>query len=280
MSEALQPEPRPGLRRWAVTHLSPVRRYYADDRVKGVKTRDSALGAPFEHVSLRSYSPPLASSTNGTAPRVLYFAASSELRWHGARTGAWLASRLCRRLSLTVVVVQIGEGTGDAREAAFRALEQCALEAPSALLAVVGTGDGAALAARTAMRARDSLESGAPQLVRQALISPDFALLIGPPATAEAEVVSLVARLSELPPTLLQRDAVSGTPDPREDLPELLREAAVAVRVIDYRPDPLCWAEFPRAVGHSTVAADALEAFLRRGLLDNGFDVVPAWNLH
>ncbi|GAA0995906.1 hypothetical protein GCM10009563_15620 [Subtercola frigoramans] len=248
--------------------------------MKGLKMRDSALGAPFEHVSLRWYSPSLAPGAHGPIPVVLYFADSSELRWHGARTGAWLASRLCRRLSLTVVVVHTGESAGDAKEAAFRALEQCASEAPSALLAVVGTGDGAALAARTAMRARDSLEGGAPQLARQALISPDFALLIGPPATAEAEVVSLVARLSELPPTLLQRDAVSGTPDPREDLPELLREAAVAVRVIDYRPESLLWAEFPRAVGYSAGAADDLEAFLRRGLLDNGFDIVPAWNLH
>ncbi|MEF2975840.1 alpha/beta hydrolase [Subtercola sp. YIM 133946] len=119
-----------------------------------------------------------------------------------------------------------------------------------------------------------------PHLERQALITPDFSLIAGPPATADALAASLVARLSELPPTLLQRPLASSAQLGGENLAVLLREAGVAVREIEYPKTAVGWASYPRAVGHSGRALDDLVAFFRRGLIDDGFDVVPAWNVH
>jgi acetyl esterase/lipase len=267
---------------FAITHLAAARRHYAGGSPRGISAADDSLTAPFERVALRIYAPttsapPRTSPASPTAV-IVYFPDSDEFAALRGRAGEWLCGSLVRRLgSVEVVRAEIGEGTADQREAAYQVVVWAAGRHPTAQLAVLGAGTGGALAARAAMIARDRRT---PHLERQALISPDFNLLIGPPATASAFVASIVARLSELPATLLQRREQSAAQLGGENLAVLLREAGVAVREIEYPETSVSWAAYPKAARYSGRALDDLVAFFHRGLIDDGFDVVPAWNVH
>ena len=253
--------------------------------MRGVQVRDETLAEPYAAVRLRSYrrkGPDEAqsgASESGAAPLVVLYPDGDAVATNGRRSGEWLASSLAARLPLTVTVAQIPPSVIDDRQAAHDALLAAVAAHPSDRTAVLGVGTGGALAARTAMRARDE---GSPVLLRQALVSPDFNLTVGPAATTEALRVSLVALVAELPATLIQQYGARGASrlDPSQDLPELLREAGVAVRSIEYPPARRDWTEYPRSTRSSSRALDDLVAFLERGIVANGFDVVPAWNLH
>ncbi|RFA09537.1 hypothetical protein B7R54_10130 [Subtercola boreus] len=284
---------------WAIEHVPFVRGLSAGRRVRGVDVRDEMLAPPFDAVRLRRFE--RVGGAGPDAPLVVFFTDASAVAARGRRSGDWLAGSLARRLPLAVTTVQLPASVLDDREAAFEALLRAiavqraaggegaagaegtaggpgaAGAAPK--VALLGVGTGGALAARTAMRARDA---GEPVIQRQALISPDFALIAGPPATEDALRTSLVARLGELPATLVQQygDRATSRSDPSQNLVELLRESGVAVRAIAYPPQRLDWTEYPRAVRSSSRALDDLVAFLERGIVADGFDVVPAWNLH
>ncbi|RFA11876.1 hypothetical protein B7R21_11025 [Subtercola boreus] len=299
---------------WAIGHVPFARGFYAGRRVRGVEVREETLAAPFDTVRLKRHERVGGADVGGAgaaAPLVVFFPDAEAVSARGRRSGDWLAASLARRLPVVVVTVQIPAAVLDDREAAFEALLR-ALGAGGGgssgsgasggsasgaggdpKIALVGVGTGGALAARTAMRARDTRDvpdsavsvsevPGGPRIQRQALISPDFALLTGPPATEDALRTSLVARLSELPATLVQQygDRAASRSDPSQNLVELLRESGVAVRSIAYPPQRLDWTEYPRAVRSSSRALDDLVAFLERGIVTDGFDVVPAWNLH
>ncbi|MCU1480199.1 MAG: hypothetical protein JWQ19_985 [Subtercola sp.] len=276
-----------GPRAWAVAHFATAARLSAGRRPNVVAVADSRLAEPFTSVEMRSYRP----GTESARAVIVYFPASAELESLRHRAGEWLCGSLAQRLGVIVVRVAVGSAVVDVNEAAYQAVRWAAAEHPNAPLAVLGAADGGSLAARAAMIARDEnsrdelrrgpgdTPTATPHLVRQALIAPDFSLIAGPPATAEALVTSLVARLSELPPTLVQRQATSAQLAD-ENLAVLLREAGVAVREIEYPPTTLSWASYPRAVAYSGRALADLEGFFRRGLIDDGFDIVPAWNVH
>ncbi|GGF24982.1 hypothetical protein [Subtercola lobariae] len=273
---------------FAIAHLSALRRRYAGHRPRSIAATDAALPEPFARVTLRVYEQQ-AQHTRPThaepAAVIVYFPDSAEVESLRARAGEWLCGSLVKRLGSVVLIrAVIGDDTTDQREAAYQALVWAAVRHPAAQLAVLGAGTGGALAARAAMLARDRRRSNAeplaPHLERQALISPDFHLLVGPPATAEALVTSLVARLSELPATLLQRPTASSAQLGAENLAALLREAGVAVREIEYADTGISWAAYPKATRYASRALDDLVAFFHRGLIDDGFDVVPAWNVH
>jgi hypothetical protein len=272
---------------FAIAHSAAARRHYAGRSPRGVSATDDALTAPFGRVGLRIYAPAAPAATPAAAPAktpaapkalIVCFPDSAEITALRGRTAEWLCGSLVKRLGeVEVIRAEIGDDIADQREAAYQAIVWAAARHPDAQLAVLGSGTGGALAARAAMIARDR---HAPHLERQALISPDFNLLVGPPATAEALVTSLVARLSELPATLLQRRAATSAQLGGENLAVLLREAGVAVREIEYPETRVSWAAYPKAVRHSGRALDDLVAFFHRGLIDDGFDVVPAWNVH
>ncbi|MDF2442693.1 MAG: hypothetical protein JWR01_896 [Subtercola sp.] len=279
---------------WAIGHVPFARRFYAGRRVRGVEVHEETLPAPLDAVRLKSHARAGGAGIDGAdaaAPVVVFFPDAEAVAARGRRSGDWLAASLARRLPVVVVTVQIPATVLDDREAAFEALLRViagdrVLAGGGATgfpkIALLGVGTGGALAARTAMRARDAGDSEGPRIQRQALISPDFALLAGPPATEDALHTSLVARLAELPATLVQQygDRAASRNDPSQNLVELLRESGVAVRAIAYPPQRLDWTEYPRAVRSSGRALDDLVAFLERGIVADGFDVVPAWNLH
>ncbi|RFA14434.1 hypothetical protein B7R22_09375 [Subtercola boreus] len=290
---------------WAIGHVPFARRFYAGRRVRGVEVREETLTAPFDAVRLKRHervggatgagAAAAGAGAGAAAPLVVFFPDADAVAARGRRSGNWLAASLAIRLPVVVVTVQIPVAVLDDREAAFEALLRAvgagagdAGAAGDPKIALLGVGTGGALAARTAMRARDTRDAsdpdvpGGPRIQRQALISPDFALLTGPPATEDALRTSLVARLSELPATLVQQygDRAASRSDPSQNLVELLRESGVAVRSIAYPPQRLDWTEYPRAVRSSSRALDDLVAFLERGIVIDGFDVVPAWNLH
>ncbi|MEA9985007.1 MULTISPECIES: alpha/beta hydrolase [Subtercola] len=295
------PSPRPFSAAWAVARFGFSRRHYAGRRAAGVEVHDSMLtvltententGGP-DRVRLRRFATP---STPDDSPLVLVFPDASSLAGLASRSGEWLSSSIAHALPVTVVVVQIEQSVIDDREAAFQVLTSF-LGGAYTKIALVGVGTGAALASRTAMRLRDdpAFDAGGVQVLRQALIDSDFQLLLGPPSTAVALRTSLVARLSELPPTLVQQSATrlgtsrAGAGEAvvaegvsfAEDLPELLKQAGVAVRAIEYPASALSWADYPRAVKTAARSLADLVAFLDRGIVTDGFDTVPAWNLH
>lgn len=262
---------------WAIEHVPFARGLYAGKRPGGISVHDDTLAAPLEAVRLRRAERPGAGAA--VRPLVVLFPDAKTVGDRGRRAGEWLAGSLARRLPLSVVTVQIPPSVIDDQEAAHQALLAAVAASGSDKIALIGVGTGGALAARTAMRVRDA---GSPALLRQALVSPDFQLVVGPRTTTDALHTSLVARVSELPPTLIQQygDRAAGRLDPSQNLPELLQESGVAVRAIAYPPSRLDWTEYPRAVRSSTRALDDLVAFLERGIVADGFDVVPAWNLH
>ncbi|PPF80160.1 hypothetical protein C5B96_11260 [Subtercola sp. Z020] len=266
---------------WAIEHVPFTRGLYTARRPSGLTADEPMLAAPLDAVRLRHVRQKSAAGDE-SLPLVVFFPDARTVAQRGRRSGDGLASTLAARLPLGVTTVQIPESVIDDREAAWQAYLAAVAEHPTLKIAMLGVGTGGALAARTAMRARDEPPPGVPPLLRQALISPDFNLLVGPPATTSALRTSLVALVAELPATLVQQYGARGASrlDPSQNLPELLREAGVAVRSIEYPPSRLDWTEYPRAVRSAPRALDDLVAFFERGIVADGFDVVPAWNLH
>ncbi|RFA20633.1 alpha/beta hydrolase [Subtercola boreus] len=199
---------------WVIEHVPVARGFYAGKRAAGVAVQEQTLSAPLGSVRLRLFS-----RAADSVSLVVVFPDEKSIAARGRKSGEWLASSLAKRLPLTACLVHIPTTMVDDREAAYEALMQAIAETGATKVAVLGVGTGGALAARTAMKARDV---GTPPLARNVLIAPDFQLIAGPPATDEALHTSLVARLSELPATLLQQygERTASRLDPSQDLTE------------------------------------------------------------
>jgi hypothetical protein len=175
------------------------------------------------------------------------------------RSMRWIASSLAAALPAAVLVAV--EPATDSVNVPAHTVSAAQSIAPqvridAARVGIVGEGDAAAAA----------LHAASSSALRLALISPRG---LG------------AAVVDGIPPTLLQfaQDGESAAESTAWE--RRLREAAVAVRAIDYTAVGDGWVRYPRAIRGSRRGYSDLLAFFRRGLGDEStFTVIPGWDLH
>jgi hypothetical protein len=80
-------------------------------------------------------------------------------------------------------------------------------------------------------------------------------------------------------PVLVQVSRPTDRHHPIVSLASEWTASGTATRVAEYPGTARDWIRQPRRVKGSVERMDALAAFLARGLVNDGFDVIPAWNL-
>jgi acetyl esterase/lipase len=175
------------------------------------------------------------------------------------RSMRWVASSLAAALPAAVLVAaeRITQSVDESAHIASAALSFApGAHIDSARVGVVGEGDAAAAALRAAGSSAHRL----------ALISPRK---LG------------AAAVDGIPPTLLQFAQGGASAAESTVWERRLRDAAVAVRAIDYTAVGDGWVRYPRAIRGSRRGYNDLLAFFRRGLGDEStFTVIPGWDLH
>lgn len=80
-------------------------------------------------------------------------------------------------------------------------------------------------------------------------------------------------------PVLVQVGRPNEQHHPLVELAEEWTAAGTATRVVEYPGTARDWLSRPRRVKQAGQRVDDLAAFLARGLVNDGFDVIPAWDL-
>lgn len=221
-----------------------IRRLFAGKTATGVTTTSTPLGDLWH--------PP----TENELPLIVIFSTEP-------RSMRWVASSLAAALPAAVLIAADpnavrGEGSVNAPALALIAAVSSVpgVRIDVARVGIVGEGDAAAAA----------LHAASFSAHRLALISP---------RELGDEVVDGI-------PTTLLQFAQSGESASVSTLWERrLRDAAVAVRAIDYTAVGDGWVRYPRAIHGSRRGYGDLLAFFRRGLGDEStFTVIPGWDLH
>jgi hypothetical protein len=231
-------------------------------RAPGIAVIDSTVELRTGGLHVRTYR----AGEGKDLPLVLFFPDVAS----GKKTGEWISSWLASAIAGVVLEVR-----PKAAIASNLILDWASVYAPTIgasvdRIAVLGSGAGA----DSALESFDPLSPGLASGIAPA-VSPVRLVMISPSSAAGANGVP-----RGLPTVLLQVTRPKTGRHPAVALLEELKDAGSPGRIIEYLGKDRDWVASPRSVRTAHERLMDTITFLRRGLVDDSYAIVPNWNMH
>lgn len=195
-------------------------------------------------------------------PLVLFFPDASS----GKRSGDWISSWLASAVQGIVLEVRPKAAVSSNAILDWTGRHAAGIGASVERIAVLGNGGGADAALACFVPLSTGLASS---------VSPTRLVLISPSAAAWDDGVP-----PSLPTVLLQVTRPKTGRHPSVATLEELKDAGSPGRVIEYLGKDRDWVAWPRSVRSAPERLLDTITFLRRGLVDDSYAIVPNWNMH
>jgi len=227
-------------------------------RAPGIVITDSTVELASAGLHVRTYR-----AAEGTdLPLVLFFPDVAS----GKKSGEWICSWLASAISGIVLEIRPSASMASNLILDWAGHYSSTIGASVEHIAVLGSGAGA----DSALDAFAALPSGQPSSV-----SPVRLVMIAPSVAAGNNGVP-----RGLPTVLLQVTRPKTGRHPAVALLEELKDAGSPGRIIEYLGKERDWVASPRSVRTAHERLLDTITFLRRGLVDDSYAIVPNWNMH
>ncbi len=227
-------------------------------RAPGVEITDSSVALADTSLNVRSYR----AARGADLPLVLFFPDAAS----GKKSGEWISSWLAAAISGIVLEVRPKSAVDSNLILDWAGTYAGSVGASVERIAVLGSGAGAdAALASFAPLATGLASSTSP--TRLVMVSPTVAAFSGgvPPT---------------LPTVLLQVSRPKIGRHPSVAVLEGLKDAGSPARIIEYLGKERDWVTSPRSVRSAPERLLDTITFLRRGLVDDSYAIVPNWDMH
>ena len=227
-------------------------------RAPGTVITDSTVDLAAGSLHVRTYR-----GVEGTnLPLVLFFPDAAS----GKKSGEWISSWLASAISGIVLEIRPRASIASNLILDWAGGYSSTIGASIERIAVLGSGTGA----DAALEVFAALPAGRP-----ASVSPVRLVMISPSLAAGSNGVP-----PGLPTVLLQVTRPTTGKHPAVALLEELKDAGSPARIIEYLGKERDWVASPRSVRSAHERLRDTITFLRRGLVDDSYGIVPNWNMH
>jgi hypothetical protein len=227
-------------------------------RAPGTVITDSTVELASSSLHVRTYR--AGEGTN--LPLVLFFPDAAS----GKKSGEWISSWLASAISGIVLEIRPKAFIASNLILDWAGGYSSTIGASIERIAVLGSGTGA----DAALEVFAALPAGRP-----ASVTPVRLVMISPSVAAGSNGVP-----RGLPTVLLQVTRPMTGRHPAVALLEELTDAGSPARIIEYLGRERDWVASPRSVRSAHERLLDTITFLRRGLVDDSYGIVPNWNMH